>query len=136
VNVEDVEQSLPDGFHDAKLCRIDVDFARATCTLEFRVDYEEGEKVVSLTLTGLALCSVEPPFPEARYVPLDAQGTRVDGFPTSEEVFPSLKAYADLLPAGCFFYSFYLTSTNSFIHVAASSAALAIREGGGDNEPT
>jgi hypothetical protein len=126
MTIEELERRLPDGFHDIYLLRFAVDLTLNTCAFDFKVDFQESRKLVKLSLRGLSLCVVEPSYPDIDYFPSEARPVLVKGVPTSEKILPSLTAYSKLAPPGSFFYSFFLDSRNSFIHVGATDAELEI----------
>lgn len=83
----DIDASLPNGFHDALLRRLDVDFAGAEVRFGFEfwvgdldAETEEGREAMRpgvLRLTGMTSMSIEPP--DARYQFSKDAGVRVDG---------------------------------------------------------
>ncbi len=126
MTIEELEDTLPSGFHDARLRRIDVNFAQATCVLDLEVDFGDFDKLVRVFVTGVILCVLEPE--DIRTFGSRLEGSRVDGFPTTERMWPSLNDYRSMAPANAFFYSFFLNANNSFLHLAGTGAKLDILE--------
>lgn len=98
----EVDALLPNGFHDAVLRELHIDFGRAEARLTFDfltgvpdAETEEGRESMRpgvLQLSGLASLSVEPV--DARYDFTDGRGVNVDGgfgpYPGDPEPPPDL----------------------------------------------
>ena len=126
MTIAELEDRLPNGFHDSYLVSISADFASATCCLEIDVDYDDPNPNVfrrmRLQLRGISFIAMEPPDPKDS---LPVEGAIwISGDPTSEKVLPDLKWYRKSAPPGAFFYSFFLRDRNAFIHLAATDASL------------
>ena len=125
MTIQELEHTLPNGFHDSFLVGMEVDFVAGTCTLVLEVDYDGPEPEVfrrmKLQLRGLCLFIIDPP--DRRY-PFSTGRIQTCGDTTSEQMLPNLESYRKSAPPGAFFYSFYLTYYNCFIHFAATGAEL------------
>lgn len=126
MTIEDLEDRLPNGFHDSFLVSVVVDFANGTCCIELDVDYDDPDPDVfrrmKLQLSGLSLFVVEPP--DLRNSLSFGDTISTSGHSSSEKILPNLESYRKSAPAGTFFYSFFLNHWNCFIHVAATDAEL------------
>jgi hypothetical protein len=111
-----------------------VDFVQRACTFEFTVDSGEAEETATLRLSGLSLCVIDPPSREAQYFPVGPG--LVEGNPTTEKMFSDLSLFRSRATADTFFYSFFLNSWNSFIHVAATDANLEVAPAGDGGQLT
>jgi hypothetical protein len=123
VTIDEIEDTLPNGFHDTQIAAIQLDYERSSCVLTVDVDLEEREARMELILTGLFYCIPGPPDPAYSFAP-DGSPERASGCETTEDILPTLKPLRNKTPDGAFFYSFFLNSWNSFIHVAAMDAQL------------
>jgi hypothetical protein len=126
MTIEELEDKLPNGFHDSYLVRFDVDLAAATCMMELDVDYDDPDPEVlrrmQLWVKGLSIIIVEPP---AAHTPLklgDREWT--EGVVTTTNELPNLESYRKRVPPGTFFYTFVLRDLDCFIHLAATDAEL------------
>jgi hypothetical protein len=125
MTIEELENTLPNGFHDSYLLSVAVDFAAGTGCIELDVDYDDPDPNVfrrmKLRLKGLSLFIVEPPDLRSS---LSAGRICTSGDVTSEKVLSGLESYRKNVPTGSFFYTFFLDHLNCFIHLAAQEAEL------------
>ena len=126
MTIEELEDKFPNGFHDAHLVGMTVDFLSGSACIELDVDCDDPDPNVytriKFRLTGLSLFVVEPP--DVRISLSYGNTIETSGFETSDEMLPNLTSYHKNVPAGSFFYSFFLKHWNSFIHLAATNAEL------------
>jgi hypothetical protein len=127
---EDLERSLPNGFHDAELVSMHVDYSRAEAILELDIDtgdpanaaqIVDGYRRAQVTFLGLKLFSVDPPGNAGPFV--ISTVTSGPGDPHQSIALPHL-------PDDCFRAWFFLTSFNSFVRIAAKD----VRFEWGDDE--
>lgn len=126
MNLDELEDSLPNGLHDAKLLRLDVNYEAATASLELEVligvpgeseggayeTYRRGR----IDLEGLAFIAIDSPASLTRGGPVRiSAGPGVA--PTSQLEPPSD------LPQKCFIHWIFVSDWNGFIHVAAEAAS-------------
>jgi hypothetical protein len=124
--IAEIERTLPNGLHDAILKRYVVDYELASAELSFDVwvgdlnsdkdSTREAYRSGKLTLLGLDYLVVEPPDLSVASKP----GPFACSVSATDEVNPQVK-----LPNGVengFRESFFLYSTNSFIHICAKNA--------------
>jgi hypothetical protein len=126
---DEIEAQLPNGFHDAFLRGIAVDYLQRRAVFDLEVwiagpDWtiraeREAYRRVSLTLTGLLLCSLD--VPDKVYQEESGIGLRIDRGPapsTEESVWPG-----DPLPEGAFRASLIFTGEwSTSLRFAATDA--------------
>ena len=128
---EELDQSLPNGFHDAEIYSIRVDYGSATVTLDVsfwvgdldgpnREEYRRG----ILKVTGLLFCSIDPPDPAYPFLP-DGSPVTVSGDAAKSDTLPVLARLTPRFPPGASCYRFFVNDWNSFIHIAAKDVQLS-----------
>jgi hypothetical protein len=128
VNLAEIESTLPWGFHDAHVERIEIDWPRARLSLTLRLmmtERQEMDQRARVDVAGLIYCSIDAPMIDPKggyYDPTPESGLWVD----SGEGAPDSEARARLpaTPAGCFLHWFFVQNWNRFIHVCARDAEL------------
>jgi len=131
MTLEEMEETLPNRFHDSEIRAILVDCAQRTATLERSVvgdldappEKREVYKEATLVVSGVLLSVLEPPQPD--YPFSEARGLRVDSCDVSRSLDRALIAK---LPTNSFFRSFFVNQWNAFIHIAGRNAEIAWRE--------
>jgi len=131
MTLEEMEETLPNRFHDSEIRTILVDCAQRTATLERSVvgdldappEKREVYKEATLVVSGVLLSVLEPPQPD--YPFSEARGLRVDSCDASRSLDRALIAK---LPTNSFFRSFFVNQWNAFIHIAGRNAEIAWRE--------
>jgi hypothetical protein len=127
-----IDESLPNGFHDAEIEQLVWQFQTNSVLLDinFWVATEAADRETRrrgrVELQGVVFLIIDPPQPRELdpkiYQP---SGTlQIDGLITNEKVFPSLPKVLPHLPPETAVFSFYVTNWNSFIHIAHQSANL------------
>jgi len=132
VTLEELDDKLPNGFHDAGLISIELDYVAGTAILRLslhvglrddpeleREEYQEA----NLNLSGLCFCSIDPPDPTYPFLPKGKPIT-VGGDPAKADHLQSLPALAARLPQGAWCYRFFVHNWNAFIYVAAKHAEV------------
>jgi hypothetical protein len=137
LNLEELNNKLPNGFHDAKLLSIQLDYIARTATLHLSLwvgsmeappgPNREKYQAAILNLSGLCFCSIEPPDPGYPFLP-KGKPSSVDGDPAKGDHFPSLPALSARLPEGAWCYRFFVVDWNAFIYVAAKDANISLVE--------
>lgn len=128
MTIAEIEQALPNGFHDAEIRTIRLDYVNRTASMEVSIwmddldvspEFQELYRDGVLEFEGLQSAILDPPdprYPFAREEPLwvDLE----DGPPD-----PPIPALAKL-PQGSFVARFFVRDWNSWVTVAAKSASL------------
>lgn len=130
MTLDELDKKLPNGFHDAHIFSINLDYVAGTAELHLslwvgsmddpppaREEYHEA----SLLVTGLCFCSIEPPYPSYPFIPHGLPVT-VSGDPAKSDHLPSLTDLSARCPAGTWYYRFFVNDWNAFIHIAARDA--------------
>jgi len=134
---EELESTLPNGFHDARLVRLTLDYLDRTATLHMQLfvgtpESEDPEKYKAaiVRLVGLCFFSIDLPDPNEQFVP-DGSPVSVSGY--SEDSTGLLKPNESIAeinkllkncPLGASSYRFYSHEWNSFIHIGRADASL------------
>jgi hypothetical protein len=122
---EELENTLPNGLHDAEIKRIAIDYESRIATLEVAVwvgdmndppEQREAYKNGRVNVSGLLFLVMEPP--DSRY-PYKDSDLRVDGCDMSKHLSSDLM---QSLPADSFVRSLWVNEWNAFIHIAAKDA--------------
>ena len=132
MTLEEVAASLPNGFHDASIKGISIDYVTGTATFDLQLwvgddsaEKEEEREVyraARLTLSDLLFCIIEPPDPNYPYY--DKKPLWVDGGPWNSAPISTSIQLPSPLPENSFVYWFFVNNWNSFIYVAAMAARL------------
>jgi hypothetical protein len=119
--IEQIVANLPNGFHDARLLRLAIDYVTGQVVMgldvvvndERKPEYREG----TLRVTGVRCLVVDPPGANASSS--SSQPSRIDtgsGQPTTSVIdLPSV-------PPGYFLQWFFVNDWNAFIRVVAKDA--------------
>ena len=133
MTIEEISNTLPNGFHDAYIRRLSIDYAarEAAFALEVCIGNSESEdaskrdeyKQGRLKLEGLLYFVIEPPD-----IPLPEDDILEEGklwIADDSTDFDELKSYPKLpeLNKG-FRHWFFISNYNSFIYVAAMNASF------------
>jgi len=133
-----IDEMLPNGFHDAEVEQFiwnfqqnsavfDIDFWIATGDDHDREKRRRGR----IELQEIAFIAIEPPDPrESDPRPYSSSlGTlQIDGSLADAKSFPQLPKLRPNLPADAEIFSFYVVNWNSFIHISAIKARLVWRD--------
>lgn len=128
---EEIEQSLPNGFHDATLLQVTLDSVGRSATIKISVwvslaadSDSELYRVGLLKAESISVFFLEPPDPSYEFV-LDGRGLRASGNVVSFGQLPELDPLLRSLPSGASAYRFFLKDWNSFFYLAAGEATFA-----------
>jgi len=128
MTIEEIDLSLPNGFHDSSITAVRIAYMQRTAEIDMELhvsgpDDEDTEKYrpATLHISELIYFVIEPPGP-----PNISHGkpSLVDG--GSSELKQAAYELPKSLPAGAFTYWFFVSSWNSFIHVAALNAEIVL----------
>jgi hypothetical protein len=133
---KELENELPNGFHDAELQEMRIDYVGGSITLRMSfwigsmaAPNREEHRLGELRITGLYFCVIDPPDPNGRYVP-DGGALSVSGDPAKPDTCPALEGLSRTLPPGVACYRFFVHEWNSFINIAAKDVQVCwIEEG-------
>jgi len=125
MTLEELENTLPNGLHDAEVRRVAIDYEKRKVTLELAIwvgnmddppGQREAYKGGRIDISGLLFLVMEPPDPK---YPFKASDLTIDGCDMSKNLDNALLRS---LPADSFFRSLWVNEWNAFIHIAAKSA--------------
>ena len=128
---EELESDLPNGFHDAELHEIRIDYVRGYAILRMAFDFgnpdgakQEDYRTGEMRVLGLYFCVIDPPDPNYGYVP-HGVALNVSGDPAKPDTFPALQGLSRTLPPGVSCYRFFVHEWNSFINIAAKDVQIS-----------
>jgi hypothetical protein len=129
-----INETLPNGFHDAEIEQFIWDFSQDTAVLKINFwtateedqDPEKYQRGI-IEIHKIVFIAVDPPDP-AQYGPKPYRGSggtlQIDGMVADEKIFPMLSQLKPSLPSEIEVFSFYVENWNSFLHIAAAEAIL------------
>jgi hypothetical protein len=128
---DELDSRFPNGFDDAEILGIAVDYGSRTATLQLNLrgnspdspDRDVYSRAI-LTATGIYYLSIEPPDRDHLSWP-NCEKITVDGLPEDPNDFPLFASLRPTLPAGAFCCRFFVHDWNSFIHIAAADAKFS-----------
>jgi hypothetical protein len=132
-DLRDISRELPNGFHDAELGKIEIDYVSRTITMEMHLwvgdmdqegELREAYRKGTLTVEDFAYCVIEPPDPCSEFTGNGTIG--IDGGEYGVESAPSPPLDPNHIPSDMFLYWFYVQSWNSFVHLCARRARIAL----------
>lgn len=126
----ELEKTLPNGLHDARVSRITIDYRKRKLTLDLDVwvgdmdsdshEVREAYEPAQVLIDGLLFAVLEPP--DAAYPFSNSVGLTVDGCDMRKSLSAEL---ISSLPADAFFRSLWVNEWNAFIHIGARNVELA-----------
>lgn len=129
MTLEDIENSLPNGLHDAQVQRLSIDYGQRTLTAEVSVwvgdlsgpsETHEEYRPGQIEITGLIFVIMEPPDPS--YPFSNSTKLTIDGCDLRQHLDVEL---LKSLPEKSFFRSLWVGEWNAFVHVAATDARFS-----------
>jgi len=132
VTLEELDNSLPNGFHDAEIFSLELDYSSGIARFRMNLlvgwpDDPEPEREkyqeATLVVSGLCFCSIDPPISTYAFLP-DGTPIGVSGDPAKSDHLPSLPDLAAKLPSGTWCYRFFVRDWNAFIHIAGRDAEV------------
>jgi hypothetical protein len=133
MTLEDLEDKLPNGFHDAEIFSFELDYPAGIATFRMNLlvgwpDDPEPERQAyqkaTLVVTGLCFCSIDAPSSTYPFLP-DGKPICVSGDAAKSDHLPSLSDLLAKLPSSAWCYRFFVDDWNAFIHVAGRDAELS-----------
>ena len=113
---QDLEQSLPNGFHDAELVKVHIDYEGQQAVLELNLDVNEDKNGPEryrrgrVTFSGVQFVTIDPP--------VDA-GLEVSTISAGEGEPATAPGRLPDIPKDCFLCWVFVVQSNSFIRLAA-----------------
>ncbi len=132
MTLEELENTPPNGLHDAEVTRISVDYQQRSLELDVDVwvgdmgdapEKREAYKRARIDISGLLFLVMEPPDPK---YPFKTGEFTIDGCNLSKNLDSKL---LDSIPTDAFFRSLWVNDWNAFIHIAAREAQLVWSDG-------
>lgn len=139
---DQLDEDLPNGFHDAKLLRLALDYEQRSAMLYMKLLVQgpqgpnsEEYRGATVQVAGLCFCSIELPSPDEPFVP-DGFPVNISGYseesPALMNPNQSLAQIREILakcPPGTSSYRFFSHDWNSFIHIAGTDVRLSWDDG-------
>jgi hypothetical protein len=129
VTFEELEEKYPNGFYDANITSLNLDYKNRTAKLclSLRGNAPDGPgrdeyKRAVLTVNGFYYFVIEPPDNDHLWYP--QRPIQVTGHPEDVSLFPLSEHVKEKLSPDAFCCRFYVHDWNSFIHIAARNAEL------------
>ena len=128
---EEIDQELPNGFHDGKIRSISIDFVNTSLAIGMELHVGERNdpdperyRLGTLRVTSPCLFFIEAP--DARY-PFIPHGSplNVDGDSVSIGQSPEVDRLLPVLPAKAIVYRFFLEEWNSFLYLGGARVELS-----------
>jgi hypothetical protein len=129
MTIAKIEATLTNGFHDAFLERLSLDYMRCEARLDVSVwtgdldahseELREARRKGVLTVTGLLYCVMDPP--DARSFRQEAEGLWIADSGSVDNAGLSAKL-PHPLPEGAFAHYFFINDWNAFIILVAKDA--------------
>ena len=132
MTLQELDATLPNGFHDSYVSTLTVDYVHRNAILDISVwigsiaapagpDREKWQ-TGRLELSGLLFCAIDPPDNTHDYAKPTALW--IDLSPSEAPRNSSLDSLVRSLPTGAFASSLFVQQWNAFIHFAAMEASL------------
>ena len=135
MTLQEIENKLPNGLHDAQLLWLTLDLARSTLTLEVEVDSagpESGDSADNTTrakiaITGLCYFKLDPPDVLNPYAIGTATLIDTGNDPVEKGLVD--REVATKLPRGSFLHWIYLNGWNAIMVIGGIDARLELEKG-------
>jgi hypothetical protein len=132
MQLEHIENALPNGFHDSLLESVEIDYVSRKVLMKMQlcignpdasIEAErEGYRAAELQFSDFLYFIIDPPHLDSKYT--GQKALRLAAGPADEESAPAPPIPLQSLPNGASAYWFFVSAWNSFIHVAAMSVDL------------
>lgn len=129
MTLEEIADSLPNGFHDARIYSISINYVRREVSIDLEIwvaESQEDSEVyrgAELKLLDFLFCVIEPP--DAAYPYHHGKALWVDAGSGQDARRSPATELPDSLPKGAFVHWFFVNDWNAFIHVAAMNARIS-----------
>jgi hypothetical protein len=133
----ELEETLPNGFHDAELISLSVDYRTRVAKLELDIwtgdlhskdtVVREAYRLAELVISGVAFFFLDPPDFRYGYA---KDTTTIHGFEWAgkTEVPQKIEDLVKSLPAGTFYNNAFIHCWNAFLHIAGTHAELRFKD--------
>src|ERR1700722_14481358 len=132
MTLDELDYSLPNGFHDAELFSFEIDYFRQTATFHLHllvggpdepVPERDAYQEATLVVSGLCFCSIDPPYSTYPFLP-DGKPILVTGNKPTTDVPPFVPDLVATFPAGVWCYLFFVHDWNASINIAGRDASV------------
>jgi hypothetical protein len=134
---EELDDALPNGFHDAKVQKVAVDYVQRSVIMTMQLSVGTPDSAnpdeyrgATLDVSGLCYYSIEPPDPTYPFL-RGGSPVNVAGYPEDAEKFPALNALLPAMPKDVSCFRFFVHDWNSFVHIAARDVQIEWGEDAG-----
>jgi hypothetical protein len=122
----EIESELPNGFHDAELCGLSIDYQRGAATININVDVSDPDvssdpeyRPIEVVVQGIAFLAIDAP--HSASVARTSRSLSIDGGEGQPSTSP---VELPPLPRGTFLWWFFVSELNGFIRLAATNATF------------
>ncbi len=129
---EELDKLYPNGFVDAELISIRIDYPDRVAAFRVRLRTEGPDslerdvyRAATLTLRNMLYVTVEPPDAQHLFY-ANGKSLTFDAFPEDPAAFPAASAVAEKIGRDGFACRFFVHDWNSFIHLAAANAEFTV----------
>lgn len=140
MKLQEIENSLPNGFHDAQVKQVEIDYEKGIAKFILVLwigdmsspdeSVREKYREAILILKDLIYCVIEAPDPA--YSVTKARPFSIDAGSIKDKQIQSDTILPNNLPVGSFAYWIFVNEWNSFIHIAAMDAIIEL---GNESKP-
>ena len=132
MTLDQLDQNLPNGFHDAKIFSFELDYVAGTAKFHLNLlvgwpDDPEPEREAyqeaMLVVSGLCFCSIDPPYPTYPFLP-DGKPVLMTGAKPKDGAPPFVLDLVAKFPADSWCYHFFVDDWNACINIAGRDAAV------------
>jgi hypothetical protein len=131
MTLDEIADTLPNGFHDAQIKSINIDYVRRVAILDMEIlmadsieDRTETYRAAQLILSRLLFLVIEAP--DSKYPYQEERALWVDAGSEKSTETLAPRPRPTPLPDNAFTHWFFVNNWNAFIHVAAMDAALEL----------
>ncbi len=133
LSFEELARDLPNGFHDAEIRGISLDYLTQAAVFSMNLLVGVGTpdnknlslyRAATIKISGLLLFFIESPHPKYNFV-LDGDPLSVSGDSVRVGQNREMDLLLPALPDNAWAYRFFLDEWNSFMYIAATSAEFS-----------
>ncbi|MGC1186468.1 MAG: hypothetical protein WA871_03655 [Candidatus Acidiferrales bacterium] len=128
---EELDRELPNGFHDAKIDSVAVDYPGRSAVIAIHVLFgppattaQDEYREATLRVSGLCYYAIDPPDPTYPFMRAGSP-INVAGYAEDPKTFPAVGGLLPVMPKDVTCYRFFVHDWNSFVHVAAKDVQLS-----------